>query len=126
MPMVAERILDLLRGRDALDDDQIASRLGIIRQHVNQAAHRLEKQGLLVRSQGPLGKVVNQLSSGARTPAMPQGPAAPSPLSPAGEGPHDWQSFKTQARRYLSDLWGVDLQPGTVHVAGRCRGSSTS
>src|SRR4029077_17651364 len=58
---IAERILDAIRFR-ALDDDQIAKRLGVSqRQSINQTARKLEAQGLLHRSTGPDGKSVNAL-----------------------------------------------------------------
>ena len=30
----------------------------------------------------------------------------------------DWRSFEQEARRYFSDLWGVDLQCRTVVIGG--------
>ena len=30
----------------------------------------------------------------------------------------DWRSFEAYARRYFSDLWGIDLQCRSVNVAG--------
>jgi len=33
-------------------------------------------------------------------------------------GVDDWQAFERYARRYFSDLWGVDLQPRSVAVGG--------
>lgn len=57
---LADRILELLGTGGELDDDELAARLGVIRQHVNQVSRRLERQGLIVRQQGWRGKIVNR------------------------------------------------------------------
>jgi hypothetical protein len=58
---IAERILEAIRFR-ALDDDELAKRLGVSqRQSINQTARKLEAQGLLRRYVGPDGKIVNAL-----------------------------------------------------------------
>jgi hypothetical protein len=58
---IAERILEAIRFR-ALDDDQLAKRLGVSqRQSINQTARALEAQGVLRRYVGPDGKIVNAL-----------------------------------------------------------------
>jgi hypothetical protein len=58
---IAERLLEAIRFR-ALDDDQLAKRLGVSqRQSINQTARKLEAQGLLRRHIGPDGKIVNAL-----------------------------------------------------------------
>jgi DNA-binding FadR family transcriptional regulator len=58
---LAERILAEIRF-GPLDDDVLAKRLGVSqRQSVNQAARRLEARGVLRRSVGPDGKIVNAL-----------------------------------------------------------------
>jgi hypothetical protein len=31
---------------------------------------------------------------------------------------NDWRQFETYARQYFSNLWGVTLSEGTVHVGG--------
>jgi hypothetical protein len=70
---IAERLLEAIRFK-ALDDDQLAKRLGVTqRQSINQTARRLEAQGLLRRYAGPDGKIVNALPD-----ARPPGPAVTS------------------------------------------------
>lgn len=76
MATLADRILASLRDGPA-DDDALAVRLGVVRQAVNQAARRLERDGLLARSVGAGGKLENRL---------PRDPA-PSPPEPRpGDG----------------------------------------
>jgi transcription initiation factor IIE alpha subunit len=56
----AQRILDLLVRRSALDDDEISTILNITpRQQVNQICRRLEREGTVRREYGPRGKIVN-------------------------------------------------------------------
>ena len=57
-----ERIVALIRRRPGLDDDEISHSTGIgPRQQVNQICRRLESRGVLMRSGGPRGKIVNEL-----------------------------------------------------------------
>ncbi len=71
MATLAERIVDKLRVQArALDDDQLAAYLGVIRQAVNQACRRLEREGVVERYVGPDGKIVNRLL-GAAAPSRP-------------------------------------------------------
>jgi hypothetical protein len=73
MATIAERILEAIQFK-ALDDDQLAKRLGVSqRQSINQTARRLETQGLLRRYTGPDGKIVNALPD-----ARPAGPTVAS------------------------------------------------
>jgi hypothetical protein len=44
-----------------LDDDELAARLHVVRQQVNQTARRMEQRGELDRYPGPAGKIVNAL-----------------------------------------------------------------
>lgn len=60
MPTLADRILELLRQGVELDDDEIAARLGVTRQQINQTCRRLESQGIVRRQRGPSGKIVNR------------------------------------------------------------------
>lgn len=65
MATLGDRILEAIRYAP-LDDDVLARRLGVAqRQSVNQAARRLEAQGLLRRIPGPDGKIVNALPAQA-------------------------------------------------------------
>jgi hypothetical protein len=63
MASVPDRAMDLL-AQGPLDDDELASRLGVRRQQVNQACRALASRGLLVREQGPDGKIQNRLLEG--------------------------------------------------------------
>ena len=75
MPTMAERIIDALRrAGEPLDDDELARRLGVIRQHVNQACRRLATDGSLVRAPGASGKIVNHLPGSVITPPRPPPP----------------------------------------------------
>lgn len=67
MATIAERLLDCVRRQPDLDDDELARNLGIQpRQTINQAARRLERQGLLRRFVGPRGKIVNRAQDARR------------------------------------------------------------
>jgi DNA-binding transcriptional MocR family regulator len=63
MASVAERVLEMLR-HGPLDEDELAGRLGVIRQQVNQACRLLASRGLLAGEVGPRGKIENSLSQG--------------------------------------------------------------
>jgi biotin operon repressor len=71
MSTVGSRILEVLYRETALDEDQLAARLGIVRQQVNQTCRRLEREGLLIRERGAQGKIVNRLSSKHRESSGP-------------------------------------------------------
>ena len=59
----AERIMTLLAQKPGLNDDEIARELSIEpRQTVNQVCRRLEARGVIERSRGPSGKIVNALT----------------------------------------------------------------
>ena len=65
----------------ALDDDELAAYLGVIRQAVNQACRGLERKGIVERYVGPNNKIVNRLrSSEAR--AVVAAPPASAPARP--------------------------------------------
>ncbi len=58
----AQRIVELLRQRAGLDDDEIAKALSIEpRQTVNQVCNRLAKRNVIRRERGLSGKIVNRL-----------------------------------------------------------------
>ena len=61
----AARLVASLREHGPSDDDDLAGRLHIRRQHVNQIARRLERRGILKRAVGPAGKLMNTLVGGA-------------------------------------------------------------
>jgi hypothetical protein len=59
---IEERLLAYVHDYPDLDDDELSLRLGITpRQAINQAARRLEARGVLTRTRGPRGKIVNRL-----------------------------------------------------------------
>lgn len=60
MATVAERILAAVEV-GAADDGELAARLDVSHQTVNQVARRLETHGRLCRSVGAAGKIVNYL-----------------------------------------------------------------
>lgn len=71
----AERILEVLKDGFVLDDDELAKRLSISRQTVNQECRLLASSGAVVRERSPdKGKIVNCLAHGQR-PGVPAKPA---------------------------------------------------
>jgi Holliday junction resolvase-like predicted endonuclease len=58
---IRERILELLSGGTELDDDEIAGRLGVLRQQVNKRCRQMDLDGLVVRESGSRGKIVNRI-----------------------------------------------------------------
>lgn len=82
MATLGDRILEAIQYAP-LDDDLLARRLGVPqRQSVNQAARRLEAQGLLRRIPGPDGKIVNALPA-ADAPHEPTSTSRPSSEGPS-------------------------------------------
>ncbi len=64
MATLADRIVDKLKVQArALDDDELAAYLGVIRQAVNQACRRLEREGIVERFIGSNNKILNRLRS---------------------------------------------------------------
>jgi hypothetical protein len=62
---LADRIRQTVSVSGALDDDELAARLHVVRQQVNQTARRMEQRGELARYAGPRGKIVNALPESA-------------------------------------------------------------
>jgi DNA-binding Lrp family transcriptional regulator len=61
MATYAERILQVVSAAfRPIDDDEIAQRMGTVRQNVNQVCRRLESEGRIRRVTGPTGKIVNE------------------------------------------------------------------
>lgn len=80
MPTLGERILEELRVVPAgLDDDELAARLGVVRQAVNQACRKLATAGQLRRGVGGTGKIINTLDRNWQ-------PAARPPPASRGDG----------------------------------------
>lgn len=106
-----ERILALL-AVETLDDDQLAARLGVVRQQVNQSCRAMEYDGVLMRDRGPSGKIVNRISEAGAQPPVPRGrPSTPSaPGTPITE-----DDVKAAVSRWLEGngfevavAWGHD------------------
>lgn len=111
---VAHRVLEELRRCDsALDDDELAFRLGISpRQTINQVCRGLERVGRLYRYLGQGGKIVNDL----RPPNLPVNPpsnvlADAPPLVSADEveSPSGDSREQRDAERAMLDLLGTRL-----------------
>ena len=66
-----ERILSAMQGSlRPLDDDQLSHRSGVTpRQTVNMICQRLATEGVLLRTVGPDGKIMNELMSLSTTQA---------------------------------------------------------
>ena len=77
---MADRILQTLSG-EALDDDMLTARLGVVHQQVNATCRRLEAEGRIIRFQPTGDKILNRLAAGA--PAPPRA-APPVRTPPAG------------------------------------------
>jgi len=78
----AQRIIALLSERPGLNDDEVASALGIEpRQTVNQICRRLAASGVLRRDRGPSGKIVNSIGDAPTLPSS--APTAPRPAKTA-------------------------------------------
>lgn len=67
---LTDRILRSIGTSGPMDDDELAQRIGVVRQQVNQAARRLEKAGRLRRYVGPRGKIVNALTGDNQSQAV--------------------------------------------------------
>lgn len=66
-----ERILALI-AVEMLDDDELATRLGVVRQQVNQTCRTMEYEGLVTRQRAPAGKIVNRLTDAGAQPPVPR------------------------------------------------------
>jgi hypothetical protein len=66
MATLRERVLELLDSAGPLDDDEVAERLGVVRQQANHSYRRLEQQGLVHRRPGWRGKIVNSRTEAPR------------------------------------------------------------
>lgn len=114
-----DRVIELLRER-SLDDDQLAAHLGVIRQQVNQLCRAMEYEGLVTRSRGPAGKIVNQLTGQGAVPPAPRGrvstPSAPGDLiteDDVKQAVADWLSAQGFE---VAVAWGHDAG---IDVEGR-------
>lgn len=111
-----DRIVDALRSA-ALDDDQLAARLGVVRQQVNQVCRALETRGVLARAIGPGGKIVNRLTGTTfAAPPLPTGHSAPPRLS-ASSGALAEDEVKTAIRDRF-EARGFTVAVAWGHVRG--------
>ncbi len=62
---VIQQIIAALQVHGSKDDDELATLTGRSRQHINAAARRLKRQGILTRAIGPTGKLANTLVPGS-------------------------------------------------------------
>lgn len=118
MPAVVlrEAVLEQLRlaGR-SLDDDELAARLHVIRQSVNQLTNRLARDGQIRRHPGRDGKLVNELADPTASPTAV--PAEPTPFRGAPGSHLAEDRVKTAVKDYL------EASGHTVTVRwGRLRG----
>jgi hypothetical protein len=124
-PTVAVRVLDELRRcRLALDDDELAYRLGVNpRQAINQVCRRLERAGRLRRYVGSGGKIVNDLrrgddcvssaANGADRTRDVVGPLDDGGLSAAGDSREQRHAERVMLA-LLSERLGVVLKPRRI------------
>jgi hypothetical protein len=114
METVWERVLEALRlATSPLDDDELARRLHVRpRQAVNQAARKLEGDGLLRRVSGPDGKLVNVLVGDADVSAPVVVELATGHAPPPGDS-----SEQRAAERLMLDALGLDLGSLTLEPA---------
>jgi len=122
-----ERILNALKGSLLpLDDDQLSQRSGVTpRQTVNIVCRQLAVEGLLRRTQGVEGKIVNHLAS-MESPSEPSPPGDSEALAPALPRPnyntaqassvepgssHEQRMAETVMLEMLSESLGVQLRP---------------
>jgi hypothetical protein len=119
MPSLEERVLGMVEATPGLDDDEIAERLGVVRQQVNQTCRRLVSKGLIVRAPGLRGKIVNE-----RTNAPIHEEAVRLPDTPSATGIITEDEVKTAVKEYLEArgysvevMWGrergVDIDART-------------
>src|SRR5687768_2403931 len=90
---INDRILGALEeAATPLDDNQIATRIGVVRQQVGDRCRHLVRSGLIVRERGVDGRIVNRRSPSPGTPVA----ARPDRTAPAGTAaaragePSDW------------------------------------
>lgn len=124
-PTVAVRVLEELRRSGvALDDDELARRLGVSpRQTINQVCRRLERAGRLRRYAGSAGKIVNDLrradgQSAVETIGADWAPDVLEPVRDGGPPAAGDSREQRHAERVMLDLlgerMGVVLKPRRI------------
>ena len=131
-PTVAVRVLDELRRcRVALDDDELAHRLGVSpRQTINQVCRRLARAGRLHRYVGSAGKIVNDLrrgddlvpstATGADRARDVVGPLGDGGLPAAGDSREQRHAERIMLD-LLSERLNVVLEPRQIPLEDRIR-----
>lgn len=107
-----DKVLSVLRD-GPLDDDQLAVRLGVRRQHFNQLCNKLSTEGVIERAPGPHGKIVN--SAKGSTPVAPVPPPTPV-IGSDDEEPWYWEgTVQATPRDYLvAHGWSVVSEANTA------------
>lgn len=115
---IASRVLDELRRSSvAVDDDQLAKRLGVSpRQTINQVCRRLEKEGALRRYVGSDGKIVNELTKPPGGQVAEPGQATVEHVRSAGDS-HVQRMAERIALDQLGEQWGTPLAPAKFALA---------
>ena len=115
MASIAERILEAIR-YVPLNDDELAQRLGVSpRQSINQAARMLEVRGLIRRTPGPDGKLVNVL--GEPVAALPAAASSVRVISGQRATPVTEDEVKTAIRDHLEAL-GFEVEVAWGQIQG--------
>jgi hypothetical protein len=92
---IKDRILALLaEAGPPLDDDQIAARIGVVRQQVNDRCRQLARSRQIVRGRDTDAKIVNRRVPSSPLPARPPASSASTPptggVAPRADEPSDW------------------------------------
>ena len=88
---IKDRILALLaEAGPPLDDDQIATRIGVVRQQVNDRCRQLARSGLIVRGRHTDGKIINRRAPASALPVKPLASPATGVVAPRADKPSDW------------------------------------
>ena len=111
-----ERIVAFLLRRPGIDDDEISQLTGITpRQQVNQICRRLERQGVLRRSRGSRGKIVNALVG------APRAKVSRASVAPASELPPPSGTPAPKASRTIPTRGGRRLGASKIRKPGASR-----
>jgi hypothetical protein len=106
-----DKVLSVLRD-GPLDDDQLAARLGVRRQQINQLCNKLSAEGLIDRGRGPHGKIVS--AAKGSLPPSPPSLSAPQPIG--DDEPWFWEGSvqATLADHLVAQGWRIVSQADTA------------
>jgi hypothetical protein len=109
---IKERILALLaEAGPPLNDDQIATLIGVVRQQVNDRCRQLARSGLIVRGRDSDGKIVNRRAPSSALPLKPPASPATGVVARRADEPSDWfWESHVQARlrdHFVAQGWRV-------------------